>query len=177
MKKILVIMIMVLLCSTAVMGQAKKRTARKPKAKTERAMTEFEKWQKEEYLAYLLKECKRNYDVARTMESRGYFKKSSIETRYREAERYKAYYENLEKTNYYVDFNDYRQVYYNGGEIISISVSEYNGATCIFGQDPSEKEKTLGEELVKRINQEIGYDTETVNNRKNQVKDFINKHK
>lgn len=46
MKKILVILMMVLLCSTAVMGQTKKRnTTKKRKAKTERTMTEFEKEQ------------------------------------------------------------------------------------------------------------------------------------
>lgn len=177
MKKILVIMIMVLLCSTSVMAQAKKRSARKPKAKVERQMTDFEKWQKEEKLAYYLSLCKEYYDGAKTMESRGHSNKSLIETRYRMAENYQKLYEDLEKSNYYVDLHSYSQKYYNGGEIINIHVNLDGGAEYIGGMHDTEEDKALADELVRRINQEIGYDKEKViNDRKNKVGDFLNQY-
>lgn len=90
MKKFLVIMIMVLLCSTSVIGQTKKRSARKPKAKVERQMTDFEKRQKEEYLANELMWCQH------------YYNKGDIES----ANIYKKSYERVKNENYYVEFTN-----------------------------------------------------------------------
>lgn len=90
MKKILVIMMMVLLCSTSVIGKTKKRSARKPKAKVERQMTDFEKRQKEEYLANILMWCQH------------YYNDGKIE----DANRYKKDYERVKNENYYVEFTN-----------------------------------------------------------------------
>lgn len=90
MKKFLVIMIMVLLCSTSVMAQTKKRSTRKPKAKVERQMTDFEKRQKEEKLANILMWCQH------------YYNEGDIES----ANRYKKDYERVKNENYYVEFTN-----------------------------------------------------------------------
>lgn len=90
MKKILVIMMMVLLCSTSVIGKTKKRSARNPKAKVERQMTDFEKRQKEEKLANILMWCQH------------YYNDGKIE----DANRHKKDYERVKNKNYYVEFTN-----------------------------------------------------------------------
>lgn len=89
MKKILVIIMMCVVLNVSVEAKTKKTTHRR-KAKVERQMTEFEKSQKEEYLKYLLIQCKYWYD----------------EGDYENAERYKKDYEEAKNKNRYVEFKN-----------------------------------------------------------------------
>lgn len=206
MKKILVIMMMVLMCSTAVMGQANKRTARKPKAKTERAMTEFEKQQKGEYLLYKLIWCEYYYNQGD----------------YESAESYKKDYEEAKNKNYYVEFKNHEfsekekrelsklgidtsphtyfykdgfsvKVYFdhNGKAVLDFNdiwfslqrkaVSSYNTKRTIEiwkkeGKSLRYSNSPNVEELIDEINEVSGYNVK-VSKSKNSVEGFLNKHK
>ena len=174
MKKILVIMIMVLLCSTAVMGQNKKRSARKPKAKTERAMTEFEKQQKEEYLTYLLVQCEKYYKYAR------------LDSYYSEAKRYKDMYEEAKSKNYYIDFTKYHQNFYSGGYAFEIYIqttgkAKWDGdgidyAMCNRDNEAFKKmRREMADSLINEIQKYTGY-YENLEKRKTEIDeigDFI----
>lgn len=176
MKKVFVILVMVLLCSTSVTAQKRHTKAKSRKAKVERQMTEFEKWQKEEKLAYYFNLCQDYYNNAKTMEARGHSNKSLINQRYKAAEEYQRLYEELEKSNYYVDFKNYNQKYYNDGKEISLIMVHYDGGAEYIG-GLFDKNKALALELVDKINQELGYVPEQVNNDiKNKVSGFLNQH-
>lgn len=169
---------MVLVCATSVSGQSRKGKTRS-KAKTERAMTEFEKWQKEEYLAYIYSQFEDWYNSARALESRGHSNKDYINQRYRKAEIEKEYYEAVKNSNYYVDFNDYKQKYYTGGHKIDIKIFSGEGAIHYnnVNEWTSAEEVRLADELVDRINKEIGFDKEKViSERKSSLKEFAESH-
>lgn len=206
MKKILVILMMVLLCSTVSMAQNRKRSAKRPKAKTERAMTDFEKQQKEEYLLYKLIQCEYYYN----------------EGDYENAESYKKDYEEAKNKNYYVEFINIEYTEKEKKELSKLGVDtsphtyfykdgfsvkvyfDYNGkavldfndirfslqrkAVCSYyakrAREMWEKEgKALSfprnpntKELIDEINEASGYNAK-ISKRKNEVEAFIGEHK
>lgn len=206
MKKILVILMMGLLCSTIVMGQTKKRnTTKKRKAKTERAMTEFEKQQKEEYLLHELIWCEY------------YYNKGDYES----AERYKKSYEEAKNKNYYVKFKN-REItkeekerakelshlihisytdtmphtyFYKGGFSVMVHF-DYDGKakkwiddydyslqlriirSTSYGKSLRDGNKGINE-LIDEINEETGYTVRTAKKNeelKGNVGEFLNQH-
>lgn len=197
MKRILVIMVMVLCFSTASMAQSRKHSARKPKAKTERAMTEFEKQQKEEYLAYLLYSCKR------------YYEEGDIEL----AESCSRDYDKTKSKNYYVSFSNveyteeelawyekygisisYGRDFYMDGYVINVYfdhdgkaddiMTNFKGVYGYNDYRPYEykrmrydlkKMDLVKEKLISQINELSGYNAK-VSKRENNVKKFIDKH-
>lgn len=193
MKKILVILMMVLLCSTAVMGQTKKRnTTKKRNAKTERAMTEFEKQQKEEYLNYLLTKCEY------------WYKNGEIEW----AEGYKKDYEETKRKNYYVKFTNhvysdkekakYKKLgitltdsreFYKDGYMVEVHFDPYGKAECMSTivdvtdymakcgkrKYDSDRMERVVKELIDEINELSGYNTKATKG-KNNVEGFLNAH-
>lgn len=199
MKKILVIMMMVLLCSTSVMGKTKKRSARNPKTKVERQMTDFEKRQKEERLAYLLYKC------------RAYYEQEDYEM----ADFYKRCYEETKHKNYYVSFTnpkytdeerakykklgiylDYGTDFYMNGYVFNVFfehdgkanddvMTQFEGVYDYDTYNEKETRKldfTSGgkeetkEKLLNEINEASGYNAKA-SKRKNEVEKFIGQHK
>ena len=187
MKKILVILMMCLVCNVYVDAKAKKEK--------ERPMTEFEQWQKEEKLAYLLKMCEEYYYEAKENERRLVKDSTLIAKRYKEASEYKKRYEELENSNYYVNL-DYRDIgrtryYYNGGYIFEIFFDTDGKAITLKdglhlyskgGIEELRKEKeaalSLGRNVAKRINEETGYNERIAKDieSKDEVSEFLNKH-
>lgn len=187
MKKILLIVLMCLVCNVSVEAKSKKEK--------ERPMTEFEQWQKQEKLAYLLKMCEECYYEAKANE-RLLLKDSAFTAkRYRDASEYKKRYEELEKSNYYVDFN-YMKIageyyFYNGGYKFCIFF-DYDGKAIALkdgihlyskgGLEELAVEKemalSLGRNVAKRINEETGYNERIAKDieGKNEVSEFLKKH-
>lgn len=175
MKKVLVIMMMCLVCNVSVEAKSKKEK--------ERPMTEFEQWQKEEKLVYLLKRCEEFYSAAKENENeRGLLKDSTlIAKRYKIASVYKKRYEELENSNYYVDFDHMKKTgygyFYNGGYDYYISFGLDGKATsdlCTNKGAPF----SLGKKVVQRINEETGYNERIAKDieAKNEVSEFLKKH-
>ena len=199
MKKILVIMIMVLLCSTSVMAQKGKGKSRNRKAKVERQMTDFEKRQKEEYLAYLLYKCK------------SYYYQEDFET----ADRYKRRYEETKHKNYYVSFTnakytdeerakykklgiylDYGTDFYMNGYVFNVFFDHDGKAyddvmtelVGVYDYDAYNEKETrkldftsggkeeTKEKLLNEINEASGYNAKA-SKRKNELDDFVSQHK
>ena len=90
MKKIIAVLLMMCMAFSVSVDAKGKKTTRKAVKKTERAMTAFEKSQKEEYLNYLLIRCEYWYN------------KGDIEA----AEKLKKEYEKTKSKNYYVRFRN-----------------------------------------------------------------------
>lgn len=147
----------------------------KTKKEKERPMTEFEQWQKQEKLAYLLKMCEECYYEAKGIEKYSLKKDSAlIAKKYKEASEYKKRYEELENSNYYVDFN-YMKIagedyFYNGGYKFCIFFDLNGKAIALkdglhlyskggIKERIIEKEMalSLGRNVAKRINEETGY--------------------
>lgn len=198
MKKILVIMMMVLLCSTSVMAQNRKGKAKNRKAKTERAMTEFEKRQKKEYLAYLLYNCQKEYSEGDDWM----------------ANCYKNWYEEAKRKNYYVKFENpklsdrerterkkkgldpYPGVrFYMDGYVIEVHFDHDGKADLVtsnfkgvYGYDgynevenknmryDSNKHKSVKDKLFNEINELSGYNAK-VSKRKKELDGFVSQHK
>ena len=152
MKKILVIIMMCLVCNVSVEAKSKKEKGR--------PMTEFEQWQKQEKLSYLIKKCEEFYYAAKENE-RSLLKDSAlIAKRYEIASKYKKRYEELENSNYYVDFNHMKKTgcgyFYNGGYAYYISFGLDGKATLDLYTNRGAA-LSLGKKVVKRINEETGY--------------------
>lgn len=196
MKKILVILMMVFLCSTVSMSQNRKHSAKKPKAKTERAMTEFEKSQKEEYLNYLLIRCEYWYN------------EGDIEF----AEKLKKEYEEAKPKNYYryfrnVEFGSKEEKEYYGkmgidtlaqtvfikcGFVVSVHFNS-DGKCVLHMSDkditrqleicvetgylsPNTDTDAIFDELIEEINNASGY-TAKINKKMGEIEDFIEQHR
>lgn len=161
---------MVLLCSSTVMGQAKKRnTTTKRKAKTERAMTEFEKSQKEEYLSIL----QMQYEYA--LESGNTEAAKSI----------KNDYDRVKKSNYYVEFKNEShwpkydgQYFYKDGYMLYVHFDYYTGeaecrlpwlkgngydygAKCHKRKISKDGFESAARELVNELNEASGFNART----------------
>ena len=187
MKKILVILMMCVVCNASVEAKTKK-TTRKAKAKTERAMTDFEKWQKEEKLTYLLGQCDGYYKKAKSYSARKSFSQSWADYYYSEAEKFKREYEETAKNNYYIDLTKFYQDFYNGGYSFGVCIFsdgrvEWYGdgidfATC--NRDNIEFKKMradLANEIIERINEQIGRKAPNYNEKNAKLEGFINQHK
>lgn len=178
---------MCLVCNVYVDAKAKKEK--------ERPMTEFEQWQKEEKLAYLLKMCKECYYEAKENERRLLKDSALISKKYKEASEYKKRYEELEYSNYYVDFSHMKKAgedyFYNGGYKFCIFFDLDGKAITLKGrihlyskggikelQKEMEAALSLGRKIAKRINEETGYNERIAKDieSKYEVSEFLNKH-
>lgn len=178
---------MCLVCNVSVEAKSKKEK--------ERPMTEFEQWQKQEKLAYLLKMCEECYYEAKANERKLLKDSDLIAKRYKEASEYKKRYEELENSNYYVDFNHMKMAggdyFYNGGYKFCIFFDLDGKAITLKGRihlytkggiKELRKEKeaalSLGRNVAKRINEETGYNERIAKDieSKNEVSEFLKKH-
>ena len=195
MKKILVILMMALLCSTVSMAQNRKHSAKKPKANTERAMTEFEKQQKEELLNCLLIRCKDCYN------------NGDIEF----AEKWQKYYEEVNGKNHYCYFRNVefgskeekehygkmgidtlaQTVFIKCGFIVHVH-SDSDGKCVLHMSDdditrqleicvetgylsPNTDTDAIFDELIEEINNASGY-TAKINKKMGEIENFIEQH-
>lgn len=196
MKKILVILMMVLLCSTVSMAKSRKHSARKPKAKNERAMTEFEKRQKEEYLNYLLIRCKYWYNEG-DIEFAEQLQKDYEENKYKNyyikfrnvefgTEEEKEYYGSMGidtlshtvfiKSGFVVSmhFNDDGKcvLHMNDADISrQLEIIQETDCSILCGKTPDE----IIQELVDEINEASGYNAKVSKKKKN-IEGFLNEH-
>jgi len=175
MKKVLVIIMMCLVCNVSVEAKSKKEK--------ERPMTEFEQWQKQEKLSYLIKKCEEFYYAAKEKENERSILKDSalISKRYKIALVYKKRYEELENSNYYVDFDHMKKTgygyFYNGGYDYCISFGLDGKATSDLYTNKGAP-FSLGRKVVQRINEETGYNERIAKDieSKNEVSEFLKKH-
>lgn len=198
MKKILVIMMMMCVVLNVSVEAKTKKTTHRRKAKVERQMTEFEKSQKEEYLAYLLYKCRAYYG----------------QEDYDMADHYKRWYEEAKRENYYITFDnppaysekekaererlglktfDLREFYMNGyvfgvyfdykGEAVDY-ITELEGIYDYGAYNDKEThkldfrsggKKETKERLLNEINEQSGYNAKHAKKRSD-VEQFINQH-
>lgn len=163
MKKILVIMIMVLMAATS------------------QALTkeEFEQEQKEEYLEYLLRQCKNYYNTAKILSKRTSYVQETVDRNYEWAKTYKKRYEEAKNKKYTIDFKSPSLYFYGGGYKFESIIHKNGRVEMFFGFGDKEDKKVIAEKLKEQIEELTGYSkyVEEQKTELDEIGDFIDSTK